>query len=68
MTESTEGTDTFRILADPTHWYVLYPLAEQKASVTFDRLTTRLAAWHIDRILMRSWNESSVSSGGVTGG
>lgn len=69
MAESTEEvTDTFSILADPIRRYVLYYLAEQETPVSFDRLATRVAAWHTDCVPMRSWNESSVSSRGVPGG
>ncbi|WP_254810536.1 DUF7344 domain-containing protein [Natronosalvus amylolyticus] len=49
MAESTEAvTDTFATLADPVRRYVLYYLSEQETPVSFDRLTTRVAAWRTD--------------------
>jgi hypothetical protein len=49
MAQSTEAvTNTFRILADPVRRYVLYYLDEQETPVSFDRLATRVAAWHTD--------------------
>jgi hypothetical protein len=69
MVEITvDVTDTGRILTDPIRRYVRYYLVEQEAPVTFDRLATRVAAWHSDCVPMRFWNESSVSSRGVPGG
>ncbi|WP_224338405.1 DUF7344 domain-containing protein [Haloprofundus halobius] len=49
MAESTERvTNTFSTLADPARRYVLDYLAKQATPVSFDRLTTRVAAWHTD--------------------
>ncbi|MFC7215916.1 hypothetical protein ACFQO4_17745 [Saliphagus sp. GCM10025334] len=49
MGESTEAvTNTFSILADSVRRYVLYYLDEQETPVSFDRLVTRVAAWHTD--------------------
>jgi hypothetical protein len=49
MAESTEvETNTFRTLADPIRRYVLNYLDEQETPVSFDRLATRVAAWHTD--------------------
>lgn len=49
MTESTEAvTNTFSTLADPVRRYALDYLDGQEAPVDFDRLATRVAAWHID--------------------
>ena len=49
MGESTEAvTNTFSILADSVRRYVLYYLDEQETPVSFDRLATRVAAWHTD--------------------
>ena len=69
MAKSTEAvTNPFSTLSYPVRRYVLYYLAEQETPVSFDRLATRVAAWHTDCVPMRSWNESSVSSRGVPGG
>jgi len=35
-------------LADPVRRYVLYYFDEQETPVSFDRLATRVAAWHTD--------------------
>lgn len=49
MAESTEEVpNTFSILTDPVRRYVLYYLAEQETSVSFDRLVTRVGAWQTD--------------------
>ncbi|MDQ2055843.1 hypothetical protein [Halobellus sp. H-GB7] len=49
MAESTEvETNTFHTLADPIRRYVLDDLDEQATPVSFDRLATRVAAWHTD--------------------
>ena len=63
MGETTEEVpDTLNILVGSIRRYVLNYLVEQEAPVTFDRLATRVAAWHTDCTPMRSWNESSASS------
>lgn len=49
MAQSTDAvTNTFRTLADPVRRYVLDSLDEQETPVSFDRLATRVAAWHTD--------------------
>ena len=49
MAGSTEGVpNTFRTLSDPIRRYVLDYLGEQETTVSFDRLATRVAAWHTD--------------------
>lgn len=49
MGESTEAvTNTFSKLSSPVRRYILYYLDEQETSVAFDRLGTRVAAWHTD--------------------
>jgi len=35
-------------LADPVRRYVLYYFDDQETPVSFDRLATRVAAWHTD--------------------
>ena len=35
-------------MADPVRRYVLYYFDEQETPVSFDRLATRVAAWHTD--------------------
>jgi hypothetical protein len=49
MGESTKAvSNIFSILKDPVRRYVLYYLGEQETAVSFDRLATRVAAWHTD--------------------